>query len=212
MNRTYKLYLQQKILSYSRKVIILYIPLLVVIASLYYVKHSFDVKQAQEQKQHDMLLVTSSKTTALSINRDNVQKTFETLSAIRKENKQFDRQYIIETLTFYANGSGLINFAIDNVSEKPQLVENSYKSLAKISNLVVYEAQISFDTITSRDLTGFVDSMNRNINGIALIQSLEIKRNVEKIDQNVLYSLNTGQKVPLLGNKIVIHWFFVKNI
>ena len=212
MNRTYKLYLQQKILSYSKKVILLYIPLLLTIFILYYIKSSYDEKQAGEQKQREVLMITSSKTVAVSASRENVEKTFETLSTVRKENKQFDRQYVIETLTFYAQSSNLLNFVIDSVAEKPQLIESSYKSLSKIANIVVFEAQISFDTIMSKEMSEFLDNLNRNINGIAVIQKLEIKRNIQEIDQSILHALNTGQKVPLLGNKIVIHWFFVKNI
>ena len=212
MNRTYKLYLNQKILSYSRRVIVLYVPLIVTICALYYTKNSYDQKQTVEQKKQDTLLVTSSKTASVYASRENIERAFESLSTIRKENAQIDRQYIIETLTFYANSSNLLNFVIDNVSQKPQLVANSYKSLASIANLMVFEAQFSFDTITSKDLTTFLDNLNRNINGVAVIHKVEIKRNIENITPEIIYKLNTGEKVPLLGNKVIIHWFFVKSI
>ena len=212
MNRTYKLYLNQKILSYSRRVIVLYAPLIVTIFALYYTKHSYDQKQAVEQKKHDTLLVTSSKTASVHASRENIERSFESLSTIRKENAQIDRQYIIETLTFYANSSNLLNFVIDNVSQKPQLVANSYKSLASISNLMTFEAQFAFDTMTSKDLTTFLDNINRNINGVAVINKVEIKRNIENITPEIIHKINTGEKVPLLGNKVIIHWFFVKSI
>lgn len=212
MNRTYKIYLQQKILSHSKKVILLAIPIIVLIVALYYIKYSYDQKEAIEQRKKDMLLVTSSKTFSVSSSRESVEKSFETLSTIRKENKKFDRQYVIETLTFYANGANLMNFVIDSVAEKPHIIQNSYKSLSNISNLIVYETQISFSSLTSKDFYAFIDNLNRNINGIAVIHKIEIKRNFENIDNTILQKINSGATIPLLGNKIIIHWFFVKNI
>lgn len=212
MNRMYKLYLQQKIIAYSKKVVLLYIALLIVIFGLYLIKYSYDARQYQTSKEREMLSITSSKTTSVSANRDTIEHSFLALSQVRQDNKQYDRQYVIETLTFYAQSAGLMNFVIDNVAEKPQLASTSYNSLSSILNLIVFEAQISFDTVLSKDLYQFLDNMNRNINGIVVVQGIATKRNGQNIDEDVLRSLNMGQNLPLLGHKMTIHWFFVKNI
>lgn len=212
MNRMYKLYLQQMIIAHSKRVVLLYAVLLLVIFGSYFIKNSYDKQQFKLLKEREALKITSSKATSVSVNRDTVGSSFLALSKVRQENKESDRQYVIETLTFYAQSAGLMNFIIDNIAEKTQTISTSYKSLSSISNLIVFEAEMSFGTVLSKDLYQFIDNMNRNINGIVVVQRLETKRSVDVIDEDILRALNIGQNLPLLGHKMVVHWFFVKNV
>ena len=210
MNRSYQIYLQNRSSMFLKKVLALSGIFISLVILVYFVNRHFAHKNKIADDQRKKIEISSSKSAALGANKIALEKAFLDLNPGRKVNKDNGRQYIIESLTKTASSLGVSNFVIENITQKNQTIERMYKDFSQNSNVELFEIELTFNSILNSQLMDFIQTLNKNINGVIVVHKIETKKIIEVVDSNVLESINTGQKISMLGNKLVLHWFFIK--
>ena len=210
MNRSYQIYLQNRSSMFLKKVLALSGIFISLVILVYFVNRHFAHKNKIADDQRKKIEISSSKSAALGANKIALEKAFLDLNPGRKINKDNGRQYIIESLTKTASSLGVSNFVIENITQKNQTIERMYKDFSQNSNVELFEIELTFNSILNSQLMDFIQTLNKNINGVIVVHKIETKKIIEVVDSNVLESINTGQKISMLGNKLVLHWFFIK--
>jgi hypothetical protein len=210
MNRSYQVYLQNQSGVFTKRVVTSSVVFLILLTALYFIGKHFAQSNIKAEEQRQKIEMSSSKSTSLSANKAALVKAFDELSSVRRENSKHGRQYIIEFLTKAAANAGLSNFVIENISQKDSLIGVIYNDVQKISGITLFEVEITFNSILSSQMMSFAADINTNINGVAVLVQNETRRVIDDIDQEMIESINMGQKISMLGNRMVLHWFFIK--
>ena len=210
MNRSYQIYLQNRSSIFLKKVLAISGIFISLVILAYFINRHFAQKNKTAEEQRKKIEISSSKSAALGANKIALEKAFLDLNPARKVNKDNGRQYIIESLTKTASSLGVSNFVIENITQKNQTIEHMYKDFSQNSNVELFEIELTFNSILNSQLMDFIQTLNKNINGVIVVHKIETKKIIEVVDSNVLESINTGQKISMLGNKLVLHWFFIK--
>ncbi|MFT4967494.1 MAG: hypothetical protein ACI9CD_000501 [Candidatus Deianiraeaceae bacterium] len=209
MNRSYQVYLQNKYASFIKKVIVFSTIFLLLVVTLHFVEKYFANKNRNAEEDIRKVERSSSKNSSLNANRDAVSRAYLKLTALRRENKSHGRQYIIEYLTKISAKYNLSNFVIESISQKESIVNTMYADL-KTMNAVLYEVDITFNSIVTKQMESFINDVRKNINGAVVLQQVHSRRIMQDIDADLLESINNGQRVSMLGNRLILHWFFIK--
>jgi preprotein translocase subunit SecG len=210
MNRSYQVYLRNQSAIFLKKItVISAIFLFLVIISLF-LKNHFAKKNSLSEEQRRKIQISSSRSSAINANKVLIMKAFDELNQHRKDNTENGRQYMIESLTRFAEQSKLSNFVIDSISEKNSILPIVYKDINTIAHSNLFEIEITFNSNFQKQTEEFIRNLNMEINGQVLIQKIEIKRVVKEIDNNVINALNAGQNVSMVNTHLVLHWFFIK--
>lgn len=210
MNRSYQVYLQNQSAVFTKRVITSSVVFLILLTVLYFVGKHFAQNNMKAEEQRRKIEMSSSKSTSLSANKAALVKAFDELSPVRRENSKHGRQYIIEFLTKAAANAGVSNFVIENISQKDSIIGVVYSDLQKISGITLYEVELTFNSILNAQMLSFIADINANTNGVAVLVQNETRRVIEDIDQDMIENINMGQKISMLGNRMVLHWFFIK--
>ncbi len=210
MNRSYQVYLRNQSSVFLKKVMIVSLTFLSLIIVAYIFKNHFTKKNTNAEEQRKKIEISSSKSHAINANKALIYESFEALSQARKDNAESGRQYMIESLTNIAQNSKLSNFVIENISEKNSIVSVMYKDLDTIAHPMMFEIEITFNSLFQRQTEEFIKSINTEINGQIIIQKLETRRVIKEIDNGVIEALNSGQNIAMVNNHLVLHWFFIK--
>ncbi len=210
MNRSYQIHLRNQSASFLKKIAIISVVFLILMALALFLKNHFVQKNVQSEMKMKQVQMSSSKSSAINANKALVMESFEALSQHKKDNTENGRQYMIETLTQFAEQAQLANFVIDNVSEKNSILSVMYKDLQTITPLNLFEIEVTFNSNFQRQTEAFIQSLNLEANGQIIIQKIETKRVVKEIDNSVINALNSGQNVAMVNTHLVLHWFFIK--
>ena len=179
------------------------------VVALFFKKH-FVNKNMQSEEQMKKIQISSSKSSAINVNKTLVLEAFEALPQQKKDNAENGRQYMIESLTRFAEQSNISNFVIDNISEKNSILQIAYKDLETAAHTQLFEIEVTFNSNFQRQTQEFLQNLNLEVNGQVIIQKIEAKRVVKEIDNSVINALNSGQNVSMVNTHLVLHWFFIK--
>lgn len=210
MNRAYQVHLRNQSAAFLKKITIISATFLVLIIIALFLKNHFVKKNKQSEEQIKKIQISSSKSSAINTNKALVVEAFEVLSQQKKDNTENGRQYMIESLTRFADQANLSNFVIDNIAEKSSIVQISYKDLETTAHTQLFEIEVTFNSNFQRQTQEFLQSLNLEVNGQVIIQKIEAKRVVKEIDNGVINALNSGQNVSMVNTHLVLHWFFIK--
>ncbi len=210
MNRSYQVHLSNQSEVFLKKIAVISAVFLTLMLIALFVKNHFVKKNTQSDAQMKRIQMSSSKSSALNANKSLVAKSFEALSQPKKDNTENGRQYIIESLTHFADQANLSNFSIDNISEKNSIMHIAYKDLETIADTQLFEIEITFNSNLQKQTQEFVQNLNLDVNGQVIVQKLDAKRVVKEIDNDVINALNSGQSIPMVDTHLVLHWFFIK--
>ncbi len=210
MNRSYQVHLSNKSAAFLKKIAIISAIFLLLIVVAFFFKNHFVNKNKKSEIEIKKIQISSSKSSAINANKALVMQSFEALSQPKKDNTENGRQYMIESLTRFAEQANLSNFVIDNIAEKNSIVQIAYKDLETTAHPHLFEIEVTFNSNFQRQTQEFLQSLNLEVNGQVVIQKIEIKRVVKEIDNGVINALNSGQNVSMINTHLVLHWFFIK--
>jgi hypothetical protein len=210
MNRSYQIHLRNQSASFLKKVAIISLIFLILIALALFLKNHFVKKNERSEIQMKQVQISSSKSSAINANKGLVMEAFDALSPHKKDNTENGRQYMIESLTQFAEQARLTNFVIDNISEKNSIASIMYNDLQTIAPTNLFEIEVTFNSIFQRQTEEFLKTLNSEVNGQVIIHKIETTRVVKTIDNSVINALNSGQNVSMINTHLVLHWFFIK--
>ena len=210
MNRSYQVHLSNQSEFFLKKIAIISAIFLLLMIIALFLKNHFVKNNMQSDVQMKKIQISSSKSSAINANKALVVESFEILSQQKKDNTENGRQYIIESLTHFADQANLSNFAIDNISEKNSIIHIAYKDLETITNTQLFEIEVTFNSSLQKQTQEFLQNLNLDVNGQVIVQKLDAKRTVKEIDNDVINALNSGQNISMVDTHLVLHWFFIK--
>lgn len=209
MNRAYQVYLYNKSSFFMRRVVLFVFIILFITGSIFLVDKYFMKKNNHFEEQRSKIEVSSRRSATLSVNKNGLEKAFSELPTIKKENKELGRQYIVESLTKIGSVVGFSNFLVESIVEKTNAVSTIYPNLTDYQPSI-FEVTITYNAILNQQTMLFLEELNKTINGSIVLVDVETKKVILNVDNDVLSSINKGQKISMLGHKIVLHWIFIK--
>lgn len=210
MNRSYQFYLKTQSVKFFKKIAIFLAIILALLTVIYFVGEYFNQNNKKAQEQLSKIELSSSKSASLGASKEAVSRAFKDLSPNRRTNQQIGRQYVIEFLTKEAEVAGLSNFVIESITEKDEIISSNYNELTQIPKIHLLEIVLTFNSVIHRQMYEFFNTVATTSNGVPIWQDVQTKKLIQNIDTETLEAINNGQKIAVLGHRVVVHWFFIR--